>query len=299
MEPAHIEDMDRFFFILLTVCIGFLALLFLPIYIHSDLYYDVNGRKCAFSVTAYRFLPIIGGYIATYNGGLAFHISKKKAILLPYNDMKQEQKKISVLRTFRLKTLAINIETGAEYFLYTMLAQRVFTAYFLLQGGKKEKLNGWECITHFFALRPAFKRVHYTSQRICIFKGENSSIMSDKNQRINHLIGASLDKLDGLADVNTIIGKSIITKSGWQIIPFSKVTLGNLTGGGEYGDAKVIKEMDGVPFAGGSGAVVSMKPMGFLIDDGVSCRILRITDQPLDNLVERAGEIVHDLMSKE
>ena len=123
--------------------------------------------------------------------------------------------------------------------------------------------------------------------------------MSDKNQRINHLIGASLDKLDGLADVNTIIGKSIITKSGWQIIPFSKVTLGNLTGGGEYGDAKVIKEMDGVPFAGGSGAVVSMKPMGFLIHDGVSCRILRITDQPLDNLVERAGEIVHDLMSKE
>ena len=123
--------------------------------------------------------------------------------------------------------------------------------------------------------------------------------MSDKNQRINHLIGASFDKLDGLADVNTIIGKSIITKSGWQIIPFSKVTLGNLTGGGEYGDAKVIKEMDGIPFAGGSGAVVSMKPMGFLIDDGVSCRILRITDQPLDNLVERAGEIVHDLMSKE
>ena len=57
--------------------------------------------------------------------------------------------------------------------------------------------------------------------------------------------------------------------------------------------------MDGVPFAGGSGAVVSMKPMGFLIDDGVSCRILRITAQPLDNLVERAVEIVHDLMSKE
>ena len=153
MEPAHIEDMDRFFFILLTVCIGFLALLFLPIYIHSDLYYDVNGRKCAFSVTAYRFLPIIGGYIATYNGGLAFHISKKKAILLPYNDMKQEQKKISVLRTFRLKTLAINIETGAEYFLYTMLAQRVFTAYFLLQGGKKEKLKHSLWLTDGNALR--------------------------------------------------------------------------------------------------------------------------------------------------
>ena len=123
--------------------------------------------------------------------------------------------------------------------------------------------------------------------------------MSDKNQRINHLIGASFDKLDGLADVNTIIGKPIVTASGYQVIPFSKVTLGNLTGGGEYGDVKVIKERDGFPFAGGSGAVVSMKPMVFLVDDGTSCRILRITDEPLDNLIERAGEIVHDLMAKE
>lgn len=123
--------------------------------------------------------------------------------------------------------------------------------------------------------------------------------MSDKNVKINHLIGASLEKLDSLADVNTVIGKPIITASGAQIIPFSKVTLGNLTGGGEYGDIKVIRETDSFPFAGGSGAVVSMKPMGFLLDDGKSCRILRITEEPLDNLIERAGEIVHDIMAKE
>ena len=145
--------MDRFFFIWLTIGIGLLALLFLPLYIHSDLYYDVNGRKCAFSVTAYRFLPIIGGYIATYKGGIAFHISKKKAILLPYKDMKQEQKKISILRTFHLKTLAINIETGAEYLLYSMLAQRVFRAYFLCQGGKKEKLKNSLWLTEGNGLR--------------------------------------------------------------------------------------------------------------------------------------------------
>lgn len=122
--------------------------------------------------------------------------------------------------------------------------------------------------------------------------------MSDKNQKINHLISASLDKLDTLADVNTVIGKPIITASGYQVIPFSKVTLGNLTGGGEYGDVKVIRETDSFPFAGGSGAVISMKPMGFLVDDGKSCRIMRITDEPIDNLIERAGEIVHDIMSK-
>ncbi len=123
--------------------------------------------------------------------------------------------------------------------------------------------------------------------------------MAEKNQKINPLINASLEKLDSLADVNTIIGKPITTASGYQLIPFSKVTLGNLSGGGEYGDVKVVKETDAFPFAGGSGAVISMKPMGFVIDDGKSCRILRITDQPVDNLIERAGEIVHDIMSKE
>ena len=123
--------------------------------------------------------------------------------------------------------------------------------------------------------------------------------MSDKNQKINNLIGASLERLDSLTDVNTVIGKPIITASGSQIIPFSKVTLGNLTGGGEYGDVKVIKETDTFPFAGGSGAVVSMKPMGFLIDDGKSCRILRITEEPIDNLIERAGEIMRDVIAKD
>ncbi len=122
--------------------------------------------------------------------------------------------------------------------------------------------------------------------------------MSDKNQKINQLIGSSLDKLDSLVDVNTVIGTPIVTASGCQVIPFSKVTLGNLTGGGEYGDVKVIRQSDSFPFAGGSGAVVSMKPIGFLIDDGKTCRILKITEEAIDNLVERAGEIVHDLIAK-
>lgn len=123
--------------------------------------------------------------------------------------------------------------------------------------------------------------------------------MSNNNQKIHHLINDSLAKLDALTDVNTVIGTPIITASGCQIIPFSKVTLGNVTGGGEYGDVKVIKEAESFPFAGGSGAVVSMKPMGFLIDDGKSCRILRITEEPLDNLIERAGEIMRDVIHKD
>ena len=123
--------------------------------------------------------------------------------------------------------------------------------------------------------------------------------MSDKNQKIDHMIELSLERMDTLADVNTVVGKPIVTASGFQIIPFSKVTLGNLAGGGEYGDVKVVKESNTFPFAGGSGSVISMKPLGFLIDDGKSCRIMKITEEPIDNLIERAGEIMHDVLSKE
>ncbi|MBR2329745.1 MAG: hypothetical protein IKA40_00705 [Clostridia bacterium] len=122
--------------------------------------------------------------------------------------------------------------------------------------------------------------------------------MSEKNQKINHLVDSSIQNLNQLADVNTVIGKPFITASGHQIIPFSKVTMGNLSGGGEYGDVKVVKEIDSLPFAGGSGAVISMKPLGFLIDDGKGCQILRITEEPIDNLIERAGEIIKDVLGK-
>ncbi len=122
--------------------------------------------------------------------------------------------------------------------------------------------------------------------------------MAEKDRKIHNLIDVSLENLQSIADVNTIIGKPIFTASGLQVIPFSKVTMGNLSGGGEYGDAKVIKATDDFAFAGGSGGVVSMKPMGFLIDDGKNCRVLRISDEPIDNFIERATDIVREVISK-
>ncbi len=122
--------------------------------------------------------------------------------------------------------------------------------------------------------------------------------MAEKERKINSLIQSSLQKLDNLANVDTIIGKPIVTASGFQLIPFSKITLGNLSGGGEYGDVKVVKETEDFPFAGGSGAVVSMKPMGFIVDDGKTCRIMRVADEPIDNLIERASDILREITAK-
>ena len=123
--------------------------------------------------------------------------------------------------------------------------------------------------------------------------------MEEQDKKINRLSEFSNSDLQQLANVDTVIGKPIVTASGMQIIPFSKVTFGTVSGGGEYGELQVLDEKGEMPFAGGNGAVVSMKPMGFLIDDGKSCRIMRVSDEPLDNLIERASEIIKSVTSKE
>jgi len=101
--------------------------------------------------------------------------------------------------------------------------------------------------------------------------------------------------IEKVADANTVIGKSIITVSGAEVIPLSSVTVVNLSGGGEYGDVKTYKAAEGFQLAGGNGTVISVKPKGFLVDDGKSCRLLKMEEDALDTLIDKTGEIVHKI----
>ena len=101
--------------------------------------------------------------------------------------------------------------------------------------------------------------------------------------------------IEKVADANTVIGKSIITVSGAEVIPLSSVTVINLSGGGEYGDIKTFKESDGFKLAGGNGTVVTVKPKGFLVDDGKGCRLLKIEEGAIDTLIDKTGELIHKL----
>lgn len=114
-----------------------------------------------------------------------------------------------------------------------------------------------------------------------------------KNRENNFDVPAvSIEKV---ADANTVVGKSIITVSGTEIIPVSSVTVVNLSGGGEYGDVKTFKETDGFQVAGGNGSVITVKPKAFLVDDGKGCRLLKIEDSAVEALIEKTGELVNRL----
>ncbi len=117
----------------------------------------------------------------------------------------------------------------------------------------------------------------------------NSKIKKNKDNEFNQP-SLSIDKV---ADADTVIGKSIITVSGAEVIPLSSVTVVNLSGGGEYGDIKTFKEADGFKLAGGNGTVITVKPKGFLVDDGKGCRLLRMEESAIDTLIDKTGEMVH------
>ncbi|MDE7453487.1 MAG: hypothetical protein K2N22_03675 [Clostridia bacterium] len=119
----------------------------------------------------------------------------------------------------------------------------------------------------------------------------NAKIKKSKTPEFNE----SALSIEKVADANTVVGKSIITVSGTQVIPLTSVTVVNLSGGGEYGDVKTFKEADGFKIAGGNGAVISVKPQGFLVDDGKSCRLLKMEESTLDSLIDRTGDLVHKI----
>ena len=73
--------------------------------------------------------------------------------------------------------------------------------------------------------------------------------------------------LEKIADANTVIGESI----------------------------KTFKISEGFKIAGGNGTVITVKPKGFLVDDGKGCRLLKMDDSAIDTLIEKTGDLVHNI----
>lgn len=87
---------------------------------------------------------------------------------------------------------------------------------------------------------------------------------------IGRLMQTTLENIKDMVDVNTVVGEPIAAGNGATIIPISKVSFGFVAGGGEY-DTPRQPGPESLPFAGGSGAGVSVQPVGFLVvgADGV------------------------------
>ncbi|MBE5769189.1 MAG: sporulation protein YtfJ [Clostridiales bacterium] len=111
---------------------------------------------------------------------------------------------------------------------------------------------------------------------------------------IGELMQTAMASIKDMVDVNTVVGDPVTAAGGTTIIPISKVSFGYVTAGGDlaHQDKHLPAEAD-FPFAGGSGAGVSVQPVGFLVvtKDGV-----RMLPAQCPTVADRMVELIPTVM---
>ena len=100
----------------LFVYSAFLGTLFFlfPVFVYVDAYVDATENKCWFALSLFKVFKIFGGYLQIKKEGLVFHITKKKAVIVPYKQMAPMRKKFEVTKGFQLYRFHQIVETGGE-----------------------------------------------------------------------------------------------------------------------------------------------------------------------------------------
>ena len=117
---------------------------------------------------------------------------------------------------------------------------------------------------------------------------------------IGELMQTAMASIKDMVDVNTVIGEPVSASDGATIIPISKVSFGYVTAGGDLTTKEQPQRTEPVdfPFAGGSGAGVSVQPVGFLVVQDGSVRMLPATCQTVaDRVVELIPTVIEDVKS--
>ena len=120
---------------------------------------------------------------------------------------------------------------------------------------------------------------------------------------IDNMMQTTMESIRGMVDVNTVVGAPVMDQKGTTIIPISKVSFGFVAGGGEYAiednEQKPVPT-DIFPFAGGTGAGVSVQPVGFLVVTDKQVKMLPAqTTGAMERMVELLPQLIEELNAKD
>lgn len=111
--------------------------------------------------------------------------------------------------------------------------------------------------------------------------------------KVNNLLGGTMEKIKEMIDVNTVIGDQITTPDGTTIIPVSRVNYGFASGGSDIPSKS--QPASGL-FGGGSGAGITITPIAFLVVSGGNVKVIQI--EPFTSSVDRVIQSVPDVVDK-
>lgn len=118
---------------------------------------------------------------------------------------------------------------------------------------------------------------------------------------IQGLMKTAMESIKAMVDVNTIVGDAVQASDGTLVIPISRVCFGFAAGGGEFSSCcsgssdQSSSDSSKFPFAGGSGAGVSIQPVAFMIVAKDDIRLMSVCP---NNSVDKLIDLVPDMIKK-
>lgn len=101
---------------------------------------------------------------------------------------------------------------------------------------------------------------------------KNIKIEKQRPHPIENIMESVMSRMRTLVDTSIVVGEPIFSGEGICIIPLSRVSMGFVSGGGEYSENKKFDK----PFAGGAGAGYSVSPVGFAVVSGTNVEIIKL-----------------------
>lgn len=118
---------------------------------------------------------------------------------------------------------------------------------------------------------------------------------------VETILQTTMNEIKKIVDVNTIIGDPIYGEGGAVVLPVSKVTLGFLTGGGDFPTQTVNppeqrdESLKNYPFLGASVVGVTITPKAFLcMRSGSTTLLCADCDNTVDRLVQMIPGVIEE-----
>lgn len=125
-----------------------------------------------------------------------------------------------------------------------------------------------------------------------------------KEHPIEALMEITMNNIQDMVDVNTIIGAPIDINENISIIPISKVCFGFVAGGSEF-SGETIEEYNRKdkdeeiiyknPFGGGSGAGVNITPVSFMVINNGNIKLMPVE---YCSTIDKIADYIPDVVEK-
>ena len=109
--------------------------------------------------------------------------------------------------------------------------------------------------------------------------------------KVQSLMGLSIDKIKEMVDVNTVIGEPMTLADGMTLIPVSRVSYGFASGGSDV-PTKGTQEL----FGGGGGAGITIVPIAFLCVTNGNVRVVPMVSVP--DTINQAVNMIPDVVDR-